>query len=227
MLSSPSSGKTFEIYSENTLFGEKIKTLFEDKEQTKGIFPRTKVSAVSNEDGVGLDALLADGLMSSTDKTKLNNTNIAYGTCATAAATAAKVITITGNTNWTLVAGSMITILFSATNTAESPTFNVNGTGEKNVFYGANQITTSSLSYAGYANRPMNFMYDGTQYRFIGWGADSNSDTKVTNVVQKTSTLKYNPSTQTLSVPNISLDGVDLGTTLGDIDSALDAILGV
>lgn len=36
----------------------KILTLFEDKEKTQGVFPRTKISAVSNENGVGLDAIL-------------------------------------------------------------------------------------------------------------------------------------------------------------------------
>ena len=40
----------------------KILTLFEDKEKTKGVFPRTKISAVSNENGVGLDAIL-DGVV--------------------------------------------------------------------------------------------------------------------------------------------------------------------
>lgn len=122
----------------------------------------------------------AAGLMSATDKTKSEATNIAYGTCSTAAATAAKVVTISGNTNWKLVAGSTITVLFDATNTAENPTLNVNNTGAKNVFYASSQITTSSLGYAGTASRPMTFMYDGTQYRFIGWGYDSN--TTYTNV---------------------------------------------
>ena len=122
----------------------------------------------------------AAGLMSAADKTKSEATNIAYGTCETAAATAAKVVTVSGNTNWKLAAGATITVLFSATNTAESPTLNVNSTGAKNIFYGSSQITTSSLGYAGTANRPMTFMYDGTQYRFIGWGYDSN--TTYTNV---------------------------------------------
>lgn len=38
----------------------KIKTLFSDKLKTEALFPRTKTSAVSNADGVGLDALLSD-----------------------------------------------------------------------------------------------------------------------------------------------------------------------
>ena len=122
----------------------------------------------------------AAGLMSAADKSKSDVTNIAYGTCSTAAATAAKVVTISGNSNWKLAAGSIITVLFNATNTAENPTLNVNSTGAKNIFYSSTQITTSSLGYAGTANRPMTFMYDGTQYRFIGWGYDSN--TTYTNV---------------------------------------------
>lgn len=153
---------------------------------------------------------------------------IAYGTCTTAAATAAKVITTANNAHWELTAGSMITVKFSNTNTAQNPTFNINNTGAKNVYYSSAQITTSSLSYAGYKNRPMTFMYDGAQYIFTGWGADSNSDTKVqqnavittdgeypvilgydtrttavTNYVNKASGLTYNPSTETLTVPNI------------------------
>lgn len=187
--------------------------------------------------------LIAHSLTSdSVEKIKLNATNIAYGTCSTAAATAAKVITVTGNTNWTLAAGSIITVMFSATNTASNPTFNVNGTGAKNVNYTSSQITTSNLSYAGYKNRPMTFMYDGAQYVFIGWGVDSNSDTKVTqaaaittageypvilgystattsvtNTVNKTTTLKYNPSTQILTAPTFK------GELTGNADTATTA----
>lgn len=119
----------------------------------------------------------ANGLMSSTDKTKMNNTNVAWGTCSTAAATAAKVITISGNTNWTLAAGSIIGVKFSATNTAQNPTFNVNNTGAKKVWYNTGVITTGSLSYAGVANRPMYYMYDGTQYVALGWSIESNDNT--------------------------------------------------
>lgn len=110
-----------------------------------------------------------------TEKTKLGYTNIAYGTCDTAAATAEKAITISGNTNWDLQVGSIIVVKFTNSNTAQNPTFNVNGKGGKPVWYNTSIITTSSLSYAGYKNRAMEFMYDGTQFVFIGWSVDSNS----------------------------------------------------
>ena len=122
------------------------------------------------------------GLMPSEDVSKLDYTNIAYGTCTTAAGTAAKVITISGNTNWELKAGSIITIYFSYTNTATSPTFNVGGTGAKNIYFQGSKISSSSnAKYAGYASTPCTYVYDGTQYRFIGWGKDDDTNTTYTN----------------------------------------------
>lgn len=38
----------------------KIKTLFSDKEKTEALFPRTKINAVSDENGKGLNAILDD-----------------------------------------------------------------------------------------------------------------------------------------------------------------------
>ena len=115
------------------------------------------------------------GLMSTSDKLKANYSNIAYGTCSTAADTAAKVITVSGNTSWALQPGAIIVVKFSATNTAQNPTFNVNNTGAKSVWYNTALITTSNLGLAGTANRPMEFMYDGTQFVFIGWSVDNNT----------------------------------------------------
>lgn len=36
----------------------KVKTLYSDKEKTEALFPRTKVNAISDNDGMGLDAIL-------------------------------------------------------------------------------------------------------------------------------------------------------------------------
>lgn len=131
----------------------------------------------------------AAGLMSAADKTKLNYTNVAYGTCSTAAATAAKVVAVSNNTNWALTAGSIITILFSNTNTAENPTLNVNGTGAKAIKYCGSTVATSNLNYGGYKNRPQVFMYDGTSYHFISWGYESgNTNTLLRTYKDESST---------------------------------------
>ena len=51
-----------------------------------------------------------------------------YGTCSTAAGTAAKTVACTG---FALVTGAEITVKFTVTNTAANPTLNVNNTGAK------------------------------------------------------------------------------------------------
>lgn len=125
----------------------------------------------------------ANGLMSPNLLSKLNAAwdyadsiipTVGYATCSTAAATAAKVVTLTGTT-WKLTKGSMIAVKFTNTNTAENPTLNVNSTGAKPVYYNTAVITTSNLGYAGTANRVANYVYDGTNYVFIGWSTDSNT----------------------------------------------------
>lgn len=117
----------------------------------------------------------ANGLMPAADKAKSDITNIAYGTCSTAAATAAKVVTIDGNTNWKLNKGSIIVVKFTATNTAQNPTLNVNNTGAKSVIYNTSTVTTSALATAGKANVYIMYMYNGSQYVFMGWSLDMNT----------------------------------------------------
>ena len=93
-----------------------------------------------------------------------------YGTCSTAAATAAKTVALTG---FTLVRGAIITVRFSATNSAANPTLNVNNTGAKAIRYRNAAITAGYLA----ANRTYTFVYDGTYYQLVG---DINVDTNTT-----------------------------------------------
>lgn len=183
----------------------------------------------------------ATGLMSATDKSKLNCTNIAYATCSTAAATAEKVIMISTNGSWSLNAGSRITIKFSHTNTASNPKFKVGNYAAYPVWYNTSVITTSNLSYAGYANRPMDFVYDGTQFVFIGWSTDSNTS-NTAGTTDKTATKLFlagatsqgsNPVTYSNNKVYIGTDnclysnGVKVATTtdIGDISTALTSII--
>lgn len=104
-----------------------------------------------------------------------NNRRAFYGTCATAAATAAKVVTLSNTTGWELVAGTIVGVKFTYTNTAQNPTLNVNSTGAKSIWYGQAVLTTGNLNKAGYANRVEYYMYDGTNWVWINWGVDDNS----------------------------------------------------
>jgi phage gp45-like len=122
----------------------------------------------------------AAGLMSASDKSKLNSTNIVYGTCDTAAGTAAKVITIQGNDNWALTTGSIVVVKFTNTNSASNVTLNVNGTGAKSIWYNNAAYTSSSNIVCGYAKRYTTYMYDGTYWVWLSYGTDAN--TTYTNV---------------------------------------------
>lgn len=84
-----------------------------------------------------------------------------FGTCSTAAATAAKVVDCAG---YKLVSGARITVKFTVTNTAVSPSLNVNTTGAKPIKYNGGVINTGWLT----ANSTLEFVYDGTNYNFIG-----------------------------------------------------------
>lgn len=101
---------------------------------------------------------------------------VGYGTCETAAATAAKVVTI-ANTAWTLEVGSIIGVKFTYTNTASSCTINVNGTGAKNIWVNNAKYTSTSANYCGYAKRVTYYMYDGTYWVWLSMGTVSDSNT--------------------------------------------------
>lgn len=94
-----------------------------------------------------------------------------YGTCGTAAATAAKVVACTG---FKLVTGARIIVKFTVTNTAASPTLNVNSSGAKAIKYRGSAISAGYLA----ANRTHEFVYDGTAYQLIG-DLDTNTTYKV------------------------------------------------
>ena len=84
-----------------------------------------------------------------------------YGTCSTAAETAAKVVSLSG---FKLQTGAEVTVRFTVTNTASSPTLNVNNTGAKAIRYRNAGINASHLA----ANRTYCFIYDGSYYQLVG-----------------------------------------------------------
>lgn len=91
-----------------------------------------------------------------------------YGTCSTAAATAAKTVALAG---FTLGLGAEVTVRFTVTNTAANPTLNVNSTGAKGIRYRNAAISAGHLAQ----NRTYRFVYDGTYWQLVG-DVDSNSE---------------------------------------------------
>lgn len=96
-----------------------------------------------------------------------NTGGVFYGTSSTAAGTTEKVVACENFTSADLVAGTIIAVKFTVTNSGAvaSLSLNVNRTGAKNIKY-INNGTLGSLSSAGYlkANTTYYFYYDGTYW---------------------------------------------------------------
>ena len=99
---------------------------------------------------------------------------IYVGTCSTAAATAAKVVTTEEFplANGNPVVGTTIAVKFTNTNSGASPTLNVNSTGAHSIYYN-NAVYTSSGNLAGYANRYTYYVWDGTYWVWLSQGASA------------------------------------------------------
>ena len=87
-----------------------------------------------------------------------------YGTCSTAAATAAKVVVCADFAK--LEAGVTIHVVFTATNSVANPTLNVNSTGAKPIYlYGTTRPVAADTPWG--AGDIVAFTYNGT-----GWVMD-------------------------------------------------------
>ena len=89
---------------------------------------------------------------------------IHYGTCSTAAATAAKVVSLPG---FTLATGAKVSVKFTVANAVSSPTLNVNNTGAKPIYHMGSAIASRYLL----ANRIYTFIYDGTNFELVDNGS--------------------------------------------------------
>lgn len=100
--------------------------------------------------------------------TDTNNRKAFYGTCATAAGTAAKVVTLSNTDGWELKAGTIVGVKFTNSNTASSCTLNVNSSGAKSIYYNNAAYTGSSTTVCGEASKVLYYMYDGTYWVWAG-----------------------------------------------------------
>lgn len=106
----------------------------------------------------------AEGI--TTRVTKLETRTVGnYATSSTDAGITDKVATIVpAVTGWELYKGAVMTVKFTAANTASAPTLNVNSTGAKPIktYSGGN---LSEAEYKWDAGSTMSFVYDGTNWR--------------------------------------------------------------
>ena len=94
-----------------------------------------------------------------------------YGVCDTAAATAAKVVTVS-NENFALVEGAKVAVEFTYANTASSPTLNVNSTGAKQMRWRGADLPPTQRWTAGMI---VEFIYDGTYWQAVSAIQDNNT----------------------------------------------------
>ena len=138
---------------------------------------------------------------------------IAYATCSTASATVAKVAVCTG---FKLTTGAAVLVKFSNTNSAASPTLNVNSTGAKPIVaYG----TTAIQTYAWKAGQAVMVVYDGTSWVALvqSWATTTYYGiTKLSSSTSSTSTtLAATASAVKAAYDRNSWDSITLTNALG------------
>ena len=108
-----------------------------------------------------------------------------YAACSTASSTAAKVASCAG---FSLSTGAAVAVKFTNTNTASSPTLNVNSTGAKSIKkYGS----TGPDTYMWNAGAVVEFFYDGTYWVMVNGTTATTTYyglTKLSSSVSSTST---------------------------------------
>lgn len=117
-----------------------------------------------------------------------------YGVCDTAAATAAKTVTISGITE--LAAGLSIRVKFTNAQTYNgAPTLNVNSLGAKNIMRNG---TTKAARYEWLGGEVVDFVYDGTEWIIADGGIATTTyygQTKLaTSAVSTSTSLALTPA---------------------------------
>ena len=111
----------------------------------------TELNQYTGSDNTTVNLLLNnDGVYQEGNK----HAAVHFAICGSAADTADKTVALTG---FKAIAGARAHIRFLSTNTAESPTLNINGTGAKNIDF------NTKLPYL-IAGNIYTFIYDGTNY---------------------------------------------------------------
>lgn len=145
-----------------------------------------------------------------------------------------------------MTAGTVIFVDFTSAQTASSCTLNINSTGAKTAYkYGTTAVNSGSWS----ANEVVGFVYDGTYWNLI-YQVNTDTDTKVTqaaattnngaypiilaystattsvtNTVNKSSNLTYNPSTKAL-VTGGTVDGINVATHTHSLSNTTSYVSG-
>ena len=152
---------------------------------------------------------------------------IGYGTCTTAEATAAKVVTLA---DYELVKNGIVAVKFSY-NLCASATLNINGKGAKPVYVGGAAVTATNCKSVqagdiGY------FIYDGTAYHFLGTDRADKSSITGLSVNGKTVTYtradgetgSFDTQDTTYSFADSYNASTNKGATVATVTNAINAL---
>lgn len=122
-----------------------------------------------------------------------------YGTCETAATTAAKVVTLA---KYDLLTGGVVAVHFTNAVPANA-TMNINSKGAKNIYYNGARITANVIQAGDIAT----FIYDGTQYHLLT--TDRLAKSAITRLTVDGDTITYtngDGSTGTITTQDTTYD---------------------
>ena len=121
----------------------------------------------------------------------LNRATYQYGTCSTAAGTAAKAVSLSG---FSLFTGATVQVKFTNANSVANPTLNVNSTGAKTIrAYNANLSASSAYNWV--AGAVVTFVYDGTYWNIADAASLSKANSAATAASNAQSTANTANST--------------------------------
>ena len=150
-----------------------------------------------------------------------------YGTCSTAEATAAKVVTLS---NYELVKNGVVAIKFS-NGLCASATLNINSKGAKPVFINGTAATATTCKEVQAGDIAL-FIYDGTQYQFLV--SDRVSKSAITGLSVSGRTITYTKadnSTGTITTQDTTYTFADSydsstnkGATVATVTNAINAL---
>jgi hypothetical protein len=150
-----------------------------------------------------------------------------YGTCTTAEATAAKVVTLT---DYELVKNGIVAVKFSY-NLCASATLNINGKGAKPVYVGGAAVTATNCKSVQ-AGDTGYFIYDGTAYHFLGTDRADKSSITGLSVSGKTVTYtradgetgSFDTQDTTYSFADSYNASTNKGATVATVTNAINAL---
>ena len=141
-----------------------------------------------------------------------NSASVFYGTSSTAAATVEKEVSVPSIT--TLDAGTIIVVQPTVTSTVANSTIKLNNFSAYPMRYNNAAITTSTDSIVWNAAYPSVWVFDGTYWRFVAHGIDSNTTYSTMSVSEGTT----GTATSNRVLQAVNLKQIIQGTTLTGID---------